>query len=689
MGKKKGVLKWIAAGAATILALVVLALFTLSTNLARPWINKRVSETIGRPFVIQGDLSLSWIISDEPGQRVWVPWPRLTARDVSIANPEWASTGPTMATIGEVSFSLNPMALLRRQVVIPSLLFDEPNLLLERDASGRNNWTFRKEEMESRWEVVIQNLVLVKGTARLVDVVKKADIRAELYTLDETGKEGYGVGWKANGTFNGETVDGSGKAGSVLSLQTQTEPYPVQADMRFGRTRISLEGTLTKPSDLAALEFQLGLSGDSMAHLYPIMGVMLPDTPPFATHGRLSGSLGAAGWRWLYEKFSGKVGSSDLSGTFEYRSRESRPLLTGNLTSNLLRLEDLAPLIGAGSSASKARRGETVRQPPGKVLPAATFRTERWNSIDADVTFTGRRIVHDKDLPIDNLEARFLLKDGILNLNPLNFGVAGGTFRSNINLDASEGPIRARMLVEARHLRLSRLFPTFQLMKTSLGEVNGAAALTGRGNSVAALLGSSNGEIRMLINQGTISKLLLETMGLNVGSIILTTIFGDRQVNINCLVSDFVVVNGLAGTRIFIVDTDDATVNVDGQINMAQEQLNLAINPKTKGIRVLSLRAPLYVTGTFKKPDISLDKGVLALKAGSAALLAAVTPIAALVPLINLGPQKDNQCVALIKEASEKPVKAPPPEQQPVPARPVPPVPAQPLQPVPAQPALQ
>lgn len=146
MGRNKSVLKWIAAGAVTTLALIVLALFTLSTNLARPWINERVSEAIGRPFVIQGDLSLSWRRPDEPGQRSWVPWPRLTARDVLIANPDWAATGPTMATVGEVSFSLNPMALLRRQVVIPSLRFDEPNLVLERDASGKNNWTFRKKE---------------------------------------------------------------------------------------------------------------------------------------------------------------------------------------------------------------------------------------------------------------------------------------------------------------------------------------------------------------------------------------------------------------------------------------------------------------------------------------------------------------------------------------------------------------
>ena len=57
----------------------------------------------------------------------------------------------------------------------------------------------------------------------------------------------------------------------------------------------------------------------------------------------------------------------------------------------------------------------------------------------------------------------------------------------------------------------------------------------------------------------------------------------------------------------------------------------MTINPNSKGLRVLSLRAPLYVRGSFMQPDVSIDKGVLAMKAGGAIALAAVAP-AALVP---------------------------------------------------------
>jgi len=57
---------------------------------------------------------------------------------------------------------------------------------------------------------------------------------------------------------------------------------------------------------------------------------------------------------------------------------------------------------------------------------------------------------------------------------------------------------------------------------------------------------------------------------------------------------------------------------------------------------------------------VDVDKGVMALKAGAAIALAAAAPVAALLPLVNVGPNQSNECANLLAAVGGKPV-APPP----------------------------
>ena len=639
----------ITASLIAVTAVVLVALLNFDWNRARPWLNARTSEAIGRPFVIVGDLTLSWEKPVTPnttkldqgrdqGWRSRIPWPHLVAHDIHIGNPPaMAISEPVgMANIKQFSFSLNPLALLKKNISIPVLSFDSPVINLLRDADGNNNWTFKPDDKPSPWRLELQHVIFTQGSVHLVDAIKHADVTADIETIDSDPV--YGVTWQIHGKLDGETVSGNGKSGNALSLQHQTEPYPIMAHLRVGKTVIAIDGTLTKPTDLAALDMRLKLSGISMARLYALSGIVLPETPPYETEGHLVGTMGSQGSHWVYEKFNGKVGSSDIGGSLDYQSRQSRPLLSGAIVSHSLLFSDLAPLIGADSNLNKSHRGAAAVQPENKVLPVESFRTERWTSIDADIKFNAEKIIRNEALPINKLMTNIHLQDGVLSLSPLDFEMADGNLSSNIILDGSGKiigkPIQATMKTLARHLKLKQLFPTLQLLQGSIGEINGDASLSGVGNSVASLLGASNGEIKILINQGTVSKLLLEEMGLNIGNVILSRLGGDRQIKLNCMASDFEVNHGLMQARSFIIDTDDAIFDVTGNINLAQEQLDLTINTNSKGLRVFSLRAPIYVRGSFKQPLVSVDKKILAMKAGGAIGLAILAPVAALIPLI-------------------------------------------------------
>jgi len=390
-----------------------------------------------------------------------------------------------------------------------------------------------------------------------------------------------------------------------------------------------------------------------MAKLYPITGITLPDTPPYATEGHLKAELHRHGSRFSYQDFRGRVGSSDLAGNLLFVTGSKRPKLSGDLHSKLLQFADLAPLIGADSNAEKQQRGDGTLQPADKVLPVEPFRTERWSAMDADVNFTGARILHGEALPIDSLSTHLVMSNGALYLDPLRFGLAGGSVRSNITLDGSQTPMHGLLKLDARHLKLKQLFPTFAPMETSFGEINGDVTLDARGNSVAALLGSANGELKLLMNDGAISRNLLETAGLNVGNIVIGKLFGDKTVKINCAASDMTAKDGLFDMRLFVFDTDDAVINVDGTMNFANEKLDLDVKPHTKGFRVFSLRSPLYVHGTLKNPDVGVHAGpLLARGAGMVTLGVVAAPAAALLALVSPShdDNSDNTCRTVLQQ---------------------------------------
>ncbi|MXN75297.1 AsmA family protein [Burkholderia sp. 4701] len=782
----------VAAWLAVVVALMIAALFvfvvTFDWNRARPLVDDKVSDAIGRPFAINGDLRVDWHRpASEHGWRAWVPWPRFSARDVTIANPDWARTRH-FATLDAISFDVEALPLIARRIVIPAIDLVNPSVDLERLADGRVNWTFqlKKPEHPGKWTLDLHDVAFATGKLRFYDQQKQFDLSGVIDTLGKpiafgeamkqqaaqarsesaqavgeagrkklaaqtppasarapapasgveaasrasaaasqavaaasqasaaisttriapaasaasgasataasgakaaaasgasagaapaasAGTADYTIGWTVNGTYKKGRVAGSGKIGNVLGLQGggAQRPFPVQASLRFGDTTLALVGTVTDPAHLAAVDLRLWLAGTSMAHLYEVTGITLPETPPYATDGRLIGQFRQSGNVFKYEDFTGRVGGSDLTGTLVYVSREPRPLLSGTLVSRVLRFADLAPLVGADTNASKARRGAPATQPANKSLPVETFRTERWKKMDADVRFTGQRIIKSPSLPITGLTTHVVMQDGVLTLNPLNFGVAGGTLASNVYLDGRGAPLKGRFTLQARHLKLKQLFPTFSVMQTALGEVNGDAALSATGNSPAALAATSNGEVKTLVTDGTVSLLLMEAAGLNVANVVYEKLFGDRDVKIHCAVADFVVTDGVLDSRVFALDTEDAVIGMNGTVNLRDETMNLTIRPHTKGFRVVSLRSPLYVTGSFKQPHVGVKPGPLIARGGAAVALGLLNPLASLLALIQPGRNQPLPCHQMLVDMERRPT-APPPgmrkEKKPAPA---------------------
>ena len=677
MTRTRKVMAWTFASLVLLLAVLVLIIVFFDWNRIKPPLNAKVSEELHRPFAINGNLAVVWQREpEEGGWRAWVPWPHVVAEDLSLGNPEW-SKKPQMVTLKRVELRISPLALLAQRVVIPRIDLTEPNADLQRLADGRANWTFKFDPKDpdaepSSWVVDIGAIGFDKGHVTLDDQTLKTQLDVLIDPLgkpipfsdivgDKAAKsaqekgaapQDYAFAIKTKGQYHGQKLTGDGKIGGLLALQDANRPFPLQAQVQIADTRVELAGTLTDPLNLGALDLRLKLAGASLGNLYPLTGVTLPDTPPYATDGHLIAKLHEPGGAvFRYEEFNGKIGESDIHGSLAYVASQPRPKLSGALVSNQLLFADLAPLIGADSNTKQKARGGESKQPADKVLPVEEFKTERWRDMDADVEFTGKRIVHSEKLPFNDLYTHLVLTDGILSLEPLRFGVAGGKLDAQIRLNGHTEPLEGQAKLTARGFKLKQLFPTFEPMKTSFGELNGDADITGRGNSVAKLLATSNGNLKMLINDGAISRELMELAGLNVGNYVVGKIFGDKEVKINCAAADFDIKTGLATTRLFVFDTENAIIYIDGTANMATEQLDLTITPESKGWRLISLRSPLYVRGKFIKPDAGVKAVPLLLRgAGMVALGVIAAPAAGLLALVAPSGGEPNQCAPLLEQ---------------------------------------
>ena len=640
-------LKWIAGVLLAPVVLAVLFIAIFGWNWLRGPIERMTTEQTGRVLAINGELKvkLGW------------PWPRIHADAVTFANPGWARE-KQMVAADAVEIAIDLPHLLLQNIVLPEVRLERPVVFLEQGSDGRKNWLLDLHQQDEKARIRIDRLTLDHGRLGYDDAGQKTSIRSELST-SITQPTGAGVTFTAQGQYKGLPLKARGDGGPVLAMRDESTPYSLKIDATVGHTGVRADGTITSLLKFSAMDMRLALSGDSLEQLFPLLGIAFPSTHAYATEGHLLHS----GRTWRYEKFSGRIGDSDIAGTLQVDTGGKRPAMKADLVSRLFDFADLGPLIGArpGSvqaakqAASSPSKAAAPIPAQARVLPDMPFKADRWDSVDAEVALKAGTIRRAKELPLEDFVTHLSLRDSVLRLDPLNFGVAGGHLDAVIALDGRKDPIQAHARVRARNILLAKLFPTVELSKTSIGQVNGEFDLAGKGNSVGGMLASSDGKVGLVIAGGEISRLMMEEVGLHLLEILGLKVTGDKLVKLRCGVADFDVKEGTMHANALILDTEVTTIIGTGSIDMKQEKLDLTLNQHTKHTGPVALRSPIYVRGSFARPDVDVDKGRVAARALGAIALGIVNPLLTLIPLIDAGPGRDSDCGQLIRNASALP----------------------------------
>jgi uncharacterized protein involved in outer membrane biogenesis len=612
---------------------------------------------------------------------------------------------------------------------------------LERRADGRASWQFgkKKDEQAEQKEVSLPTfgrLAVADGHVLYVDEVLPAGIDARFALSDgnargrgaaarapaaessaasaasappaavaASGAASGGIVIRAGGAAGtGKVADSvrlaSGESGLRLKAVGQYRQLPVRIDLGtagvlgffgegaeakaqplslraiIGRARVDFDGTTLDPLHFTGLKGRFKLAGPSLAAVGDPLGITLPTTPPFDTHGTLVKEGGL--WKAVFEAAS--IGSSRLAGAFTYDKRPRVPLLAGRLTGSHVLLADLGPTIGTPPPGSGEAKGAATTG--GRVIPDKKFDLPSLRAMDANILINVGMFDPGTDVldPLHNTRAHLLLADGVLTIADFEGTTAQGKLAGYLQLDGRgkealwTADMRLLGVNLAQWLRIKRKGDAPPYLA---GKLDALVKVKGSGRSTAEILASLDGDLRMHMRDAAVSHLAVEAAGIDLAQALGVLIKGDDALPIQCNVADLDIVKGVARPKIFVVNTRDSTVWIDGTVSLRDESLDLRFVVSPKDFSPLTLRTPVRVRGTLGKPAVSLELGKLAGKTGAAALLALLNPLAAIIPFIDPGSkqdaaQSDSECAALARTSGVIPMPVRNPKSVPVP----PPAPA-------------
>jgi uncharacterized protein involved in outer membrane biogenesis len=641
--------------------------------LAQP-VQNALSKTLDREVVLSNEASRA-TVRFFGGLKVKVP-------QLQIAAPAWSERPYFLRALNaEMHLSYGDLWRAKKGAPLDIDLLRAENLVVhaERLKDGRASWVFgglQKPQVEKEGKPnvfpTVRDLQVVSGQLTFVDAPLKADIVAELQVSEGATPPVpssqpsqplpvalRGLIASARGTYGPAKLTANLRTSGVTPLlrsDAAATSVPVVLELKANQASLTFNGTVTDVLKLSDLNGKFRVTGPSLAAAGDPLGVTLPTTGAFV----LAGQVRKEDKLWRVTTDEATVGASKLKAALTYDLRPRVPMLAGEVTGPRLLLADLAPTIGGEPGAEPAPPPKTKAPLAARVLPDKEFDLPSLRAMNADVQMAFDRVELGSlfALPLQPLKTRLTLQDGKLRLNDLVARTADGNLAGDVSLDGTRDVAQWSADLRWSGVKLEQWLKQPRggdAPPWVSGKLIGRAKLEGQGRSTAQILGSLNGNVTTSLRQGRVSHLAIEAAGIDIAQALGVFIKGDKPLPVSCALADLQATKGVLHTRAFVVDTPDSTVWAEGSVSLKDEALDMKATVAPKDFSPLALRTPIHVKGQFNAPQISLEKAPLARKIAGVALAALITPLAAVLPMLDKGEGEEgsDSCAQLLARARE------------------------------------
>jgi AsmA family protein len=646
--------KWILGIAAilvfstTLAALVILPYIDFNT--LKPFLTQAIKQETGRDLEIRGAIDLKL------GFR-----PSLVVDDIVFQNAPWA-LGPEMVKIKRLEAKIMVFPLLNREIRITRLVLLEPDVLLETDKSGKWNFEFEKPEAFPHKDGPPRSATLPRMAFHRVEIEKgKVSYRdgatgmlyciaIDRFTADSKELESPLV-LAFNGSYQEKPLELSGTVGSPLLLKEPGKGYPVDLTAKGAGAQFRVEGTVQDVLNLKGLALKATGEVLSTSQMAAFLGGTLP-----AEFGPLQITFAISDAGDYTYKFSDLRISSiagDAAGNLMVSLGGRRPKISGVLASQRLNLN---PFLN-GRKTRQAKPQNAAKS--GRLFPNDPLPLNILKSVDVELKLNARQVQWTQ-LPLTNLSLGVTLDDGRLILRPITGKVAGGDAEGRVEMHAQGSVATAKAVFKVKQMDLR----TLSLDLKVEGKADVDLDLMSRGSSVAGLMAGLNGRTVVVMGQGRVDnrtiQILVGDLASGIVPLLNPSSKSANHTDINCGVSGFEIQDGMATVTALVVDTPDMTVIGEGQVNLRDETLDLALKPYPRGgaagfnFSLAELAKSFKLNGTLAAPSLRMDAEqtvLAALKAAGGVLL--FGPAGIVAALAGHSSEGENPCLAAVESAKK------------------------------------
>ena len=123
---------------------------------------------------------------------------------------------------------------------------------------------------------------------------------------------------------------------------------------------------------------------------------------------------------------------------------------------------------------------------------------------------------------------------------------------------------------------------------------------------VPMVLATTTGRATFLGGQGAIAGNALKFWGGDVFNAV-----SAKETTINCVGADFVVEKGIAKSKSVVIDTEDATIYGEGEIDFVSQLINMRFTPAPKKATLLTITTPVRMVGPFDNMAVSPEAATI------------------------------------------------------------------------------